>query len=290
MMASATTCARVEPVTHNAPSHSTSQLLLRGTRDGDLAATLLSSQSQSSSSLSTASSPKSKCDRTPLFTWLDLVRIVSTGNLERLSRHPDDLREYFAWMDSVKSSYGSVTAFLLRERFTATELLKKAACASHVEQCKEPCFRSYLRPGVDCQILVNDWPYSVPRHVTHHVVWSHVPILHRKLVIEQQCNQDVAALAWSIISKRGLCGTITGSLLTVPTVKDHASHLPDLVTISSDLQDALQQTLHRASHHLVQFIHLHWDTRRCDIAFFANPPSLQSVPSLAHFHVLVKSV
>ncbi|GAC96244.1 cytoplasm protein [Pseudozyma hubeiensis SY62] len=275
MLASSSTLSRVEASHHNA-----SQLLLRGTRDGDLAATLLSS-----SSTSTA-------ERTPLFTWSDLLRIVSSGNLQHLSRHPDSLREYFAWMDSIKSTYGSVTSFLLSERFTATKLLEKASPTTKSQVVGESrCFRSNFVPGVDCQILLNDWPYSIPHDAHHYVVWSCCPILHRDLVFEQDVDEETARLAWGIVSKRGLCGTLTPTAgLQIPTIKDHSTHLPDLLPSFPEKEERLQQTLQTACSNLVTFIEAHWDTSTYEVAFFANPPSLQSVPSLAHFHVLVKKI
>lgn len=275
MLASSSTLSRFEPCHHDA-----AQLLLRGTRDGDLAAALQSSPSTSNA------------ERTPLFSWSDLLRIVSSGNLQHLSRHPDALREYFAWMDSIKSTYGSVTSFLLSERFTATKLLEKSSTTNKSQVSADGrCFRSNFVPGVDCQILLNDWPYSIPHDAQHYVVWSCCPILHRDLVFEQNVDEETAKLSWSIVSKRGLCGTLTPTTgLRVPTIKDHSTHLPDLLPTIPGKQERLQQTLKTACLNLVTFIQSHWNTSIYEVAFFANPPSLQSVPSLAHFHVLVKNI
>ncbi|SPO21912.1 uncharacterized protein UTRI_01899_B [Ustilago trichophora] len=281
-----------------------SQLTLRGTRDGDLAATLLCHNTSSSTITPSASHPSgSTAERIPLFSWIQLQAIVSSGNLQLLSRHPDDLREYFAWMDSVKLTYGSVSNFLLCERFTARKLLEKAS--SHTgstsrsgsriasEDGAERCFRSWFREGIDCQILVNDWPYSVPRDVVHHVVWSHLPILHRDLVSTPN-DPAVESIAWSIVAKRGLCGTISPSTgLKIPSLSDHTSHLPDLkssLTTDHQLQTKVEESLKQACKDLVEFIGHHWEMDKCEAAFFANPPSLQSVPSLAHFHVLIKRI
>lgn len=304
MLASSSTFSRVESSSSsnsNSNVHkASSQLLLRGTRDGDLTATLLSSSSSSASrSHTTGGSTSRSSERAPLFTWADLTAIVSRGNLQLLARHPDDVRDYFAWMDSIKSTYGSVTAFLLSERFTATKLLEKASSSSsgsaplRAEGGQQRCFQSSFQPGRECQILVNDWPYSVPAQVTHQVVWSYLPILHRDLVASQHVDEPIATAAWSIIAKRGLCGTLTRTGLTIPTVKDHAAHLPDLLSplaATPDAEAELQKTLEKACVQLVRFIELHWDLAANEVAFFANPPSLQSVPSLAHFHVLVKAV
>lgn len=259
------------------------QLLLRGTRDGELAATL-------SPSPHPPSRPSTRRpERVPLFTWAALVDIISSGNLQKLSRHPDDLREYFAWMDSIKTVYGSVSSFLIAERFTATCLLEKPPARVHAEQAQAPkCFQSSFTPGNECQVLVNDWPYSVPSGVTHYVVWSYLPILHPDLMqLHSDVDEDVRASAWSVIAKRGLCGTLSPHTgLRVPSIADHRAHLPDLV--SSLPENEVHKTLTTACTHLVGFIQHHWDMHTHEAAFFANPPSLQSVPALAHFHVLVK--
>ncbi|EST07678.1 Protein of unknown function DUF3605 [Kalmanozyma brasiliensis GHG001] len=279
MLASSSTISRLD-----APHTKHTALLLRGTRDGDLAATLSSTSS---------SSATPRAERKALFTWSDLLDIVSSGNLQSLSRHPDDLAEYFAWMDSVKSSYGSVTSFLLRERFTATKLLEvasssKASHGSIASSEDEVRFRSAFKVGIECQILTNDWPYSVPSTVSHQVVWSYRPILHSSLV----ADSPLASQAWSIIAKRGLCGTLTSTGLTIPSLDQHAAHLPELklATLSQIETEQLERALRTACRDLTEFIAHHWDLRRNEVAFFANPPSLQSVPSLAHFHVLVRPI
>lgn len=262
------------------PPHS--QLLLRGTRDGDLAATL-----SSSASTSYTAATSSALVRTPLFTWADLLRIIGSGNLQQLSRHPEDLREYFAWTDSVKSSYGSVQNFLLSERFTASYLLDRP---SRSGEGGSRCFRSHFVEGRECQVLVNDWPYSVPSEVTHHVVWSYLPILHPDLVCSEE-EEKVRESAWGIIAKRGLCGTLTHKAgLTLPTLAEHKTHLPHLIASIEDagLEGKVQNAMQKACQDLVRFIKGRWDMQRYEAAFFANPPSLQSVPSLAHFHVLIR--
>lgn len=257
------------------------QLILRGTRDGDLAATLSAQRASSSSHCA-------KAERLPLFTWSDLVAIVSTGNLQRLSRHPEDLREYFAWMDSVKLSYGSVQSFILAERLTASYLVSSPTSESDAAVC----FQSSFESGRECQILVNDWPYSVPTDVVHNVVWSYRPILHRSLVAGKE--KAVQEAAWAVVAKRGLCGSLSKHGLVVPSLQDHAQHVPDLRGLvgTCSEQDGAEANVHgvlrKACREIVAFIEKHWDLDRCEVVFFANPPSLQSVPSLAHFHVLAR--
>ncbi|KAI3477044.1 hypothetical protein L1887_61341 [Cichorium endivia] len=192
------------------------QLILRGTREGDLAATLSAQRTPSYSRCA-------KAGRLPLFTWSDLVAIVSTGNLQRLARHPEDLREYFAWMDSVKLSYGSVQSLVAGK------------------------------------------------------------------------EKAVQEAAWAVVAKRGLCGSLSEHGLVVPSLQDHAQHVPDLHGLvgacgEQDAEAKVHGALRNACREIVAFVEKHWDLDMCEVVFFANPPSLQSVPSLAHFHVLVRSL
>lgn len=283
----ATSSSTFAPTLH-ATSSRHAPLLLRGTLDGELAASF-SSQSSSTPSTSTTAFNDTSANsiRTPLFTWSNLLNIVSSGNLQQLARHPDDLREYFAWMQDIRSTYGSTASFLLAERFTATYLLQRPSSPTSKVGKEVRCFRSHFEPGLECQILLNDWPYSVPQGVKHYVVWSYLPILHSDLVSSAQ--EEIRDKAWDIVAKRGLCGTLTRKTgLQVPTMEDHKRNMPELSFESKQQEQQVATALQEACGELVSFIGRHWNTKEVELAFFANPSSLQSVPALAHFHVLVK--
>ncbi|PWZ00533.1 hypothetical protein BCV70DRAFT_159925 [Testicularia cyperi] len=268
------------------------QLVLRGAKDTppNLASSVPGPSTLPISSQGPAAS------RPALFTWSQLLDIVSTGNLQKLSRHPEDLREYFAWIDQIKLRYGSVHSYLLAEKLTAPKLIRKGKGTVHPAPLSKgfseaTCFQSHFVPGEDCQILVNDWPYSIPKDVTHHVVWSHLPILHRDLVDDAQFDSVTTDLAWAVIAKRGLCGTLSPLHgLQIPSIHQHLVHLPTLLPENTDeaQKDRIGLAVKSACSHLVDFINTHWDLERHEACFFANPPSLQSVPSLAHFHVLIR--
>ncbi len=190
-------------------------------------------------------------------------------------------------MDSVKLSYGSVQSFILAERLTASYLLDPPPAESDTAAC----FKGSFEPSRECQILVNDWPYSVPTDVIHNVVWSYRPILHRSLVAGKE--KAVEEAAWAVVAKRGLCGSLSKHGLVVPSLQDHAQHVPDLHGLvgacgEQDAEAKVHGALRNACREIVAFVEKHWDLDRCEVVFFANPPSLQSVPSLAHFHVLVR--
>lgn len=124
-------------------------------------------------------------------------------------------------------------------------------------------------------------------------MWSYLPILHSDLVGKEGVEVEVKAAAWGIVAKRGLCGILTKKGgLKVPSVQDHAKHLPELWTAIEErsLEKRVQRVMQAACQDIVTFISQHWDMDRYEAAFFANPPSLQSVPSLAHFHVLVRPI
>lgn len=213
---------------------------------------------------------------------------IASGNLQKLSRHPDDLREYFAWMENIRHEYGAVHSYILAKKITASKLVKAHSEPADSTLRAVRHFQASFVPGVDCQILVNDWPYSVPHDATHHVVWSYLPILHPDLVTPDLFQQDIRSQAWSIISRRGLCGTLSSNgALQLPGILDHLVHLPS-IALDSISQTNVEDAIRSACSHLVLFIQQHWDLKTHEAVFFANPPSLQSVPSLAHFHVIVK--
>jgi len=114
------------------------------------------------------------------------------------------------------------------------------------------------------KILPNDWPYSVPHNIFHYVVWSRLPLIHPELVPQS---------LWPRLAQDGLWG-FTGS--------DHVRrHLEGLN------EDEMKMIV-RAGSDIASFVSREWDEEEYETAWFANPPRLQSVPGLAHFHVFAR--
>ncbi|TAQ86064.1 hypothetical protein B7494_g5609 [Chlorociboria aeruginascens] len=100
-----------------------------------------------------------------LQSWDDLKRVIANNELETLKRRPSDLWRYMAWTRDVKAEYGSITAYILRQRLPSWGS-PPFAFSSHIP----------FHDPSDYRILVNDWPYALTEDITHLVVWSKTPI------------------------------------------------------------------------------------------------------------------
>lgn len=102
---------------------------------------------------------------------------MSTGanNLSVLKRKPSDLRRYMNWTAETKAEYGSMTAYLIRNR------LPKAWGSLPFTPASEVPFAD---PSDYC-VLKNDWPYGLTPDITHIVVWS------RTIIPTEPRNGDV---------------------------------------------------------------------------------------------------
>ncbi|KAF8540843.1 hypothetical protein BDD12DRAFT_831702 [Trichophaea hybrida] len=97
-----------------------------------------------------------------LQTWEDLKLIIEGNRLEDLKRVPSDLKRYIAWSHGTRKRYGSIQAFVLKERLGWTDL-----------KCKNQT--PYAEPE-DTKILINDWPYGNAPGILHLVAWTKSPI------------------------------------------------------------------------------------------------------------------
>lgn len=84
------------------------------------------------------------------------------NRLEDLHRVPSDLKRYIAWSHKTRLAYGSIQAFILKERLGWTDL-----------KCKNTT--PYADPD-DTKILINDWPYGNAPGILHLVCWTKSPI------------------------------------------------------------------------------------------------------------------
>ncbi|KAG6021869.1 hypothetical protein E4U41_002374 [Claviceps citrina] len=93
-----------------------------------------------------------------VLTWEDVTAIIRTNRLERFQRIPSDLRRYKAFTFQMAEHYGSVAAFILKERLRWREPI----------QARGPPFQH----ADDVKILCNDWPYGIDKRIVHLVVWT----------------------------------------------------------------------------------------------------------------------
>jgi len=104
------------------------------------------------------------------------------------------------------------------------------------------------------RVRLNDWGYSIPKEVQHFVVWVNLPLFHRQLCQDQN--------TWEFVQEHGVSG------------------------LTSQRGD---EEVRGPGKEIEKFVRNYWPEQDSfETCWFANPPRLQSVPGLSHFHVLVR--
>ncbi|KAJ1302175.1 hypothetical protein OPQ81_001003 [Rhizoctonia solani] len=226
-------------------------------------------------------------DYPPMFTWEQVKDQVDSGDLAALKRHPALQKRYDQWIQQVKLVHGSVVNYLVNARLgwgpTAS---RPASPGSHTEPTYaddgsdlDPVDSASVRPLTPSanggkkwftadiaeplvKVLPNDWPYSVPSEIRHYVVWSRLPITHPGIVPAQ---------IWDRIVQDGLWG-FSGS-----TYKPKGSG-----------DQLIDQLVRQAGTEVRTYVENKWPATDYEVAWFVNPPRLQSIPGLAHLHVFAR--
>ncbi|TGZ77913.1 hypothetical protein EX30DRAFT_366329 [Ascodesmis nigricans] len=97
-----------------------------------------------------------------LQSWDSLLSIIRENRLEDLKRVPSDLKRYIAWSHKTREEYGSIQAFVLKERLGWEDLKAKNSVP-------------FADPD-DTKILINDWPYGNEPGILHLVCWTKAAI------------------------------------------------------------------------------------------------------------------
>ncbi|CUS12020.1 unnamed protein product [Tuber aestivum] len=128
-----------------------------------------------------------------LQTWEDLKAIVEAcslseeNRLEDLKRVPSDLKRYISWSHKTRQEYGTIQAFVLKERLGWSDLAPEnpTPFASKDWNMWFQIGRTKINLNLklliitlvaDTKILVNDWPYGNAPGILHLVVWTKAPI------------------------------------------------------------------------------------------------------------------
>ncbi|KIO33003.1 hypothetical protein M407DRAFT_18160 [Tulasnella calospora MUT 4182] len=234
---------------------------------------------------------------TPMFSWDKVKDQVDSGDLGNLKRHPAMQIRYDKWIAETAAVHGTIIAYLVNVRlgWGPTET-RPATPASHANPTytdveghtdsktlglpTPPSTRpltpslnppEYFTADIDpkfVKILPNDWPYSIPTSVKHFVFWTRVPIIHPAIVSPK---------IWKRIEKDGLWG-FTGS--------DRVAE-PRKLPGEEDSEETFQLVwdAHKETH---KFVLDNWPEDLWEVAWFVNPPRLQSIPGLAHGHVFAR--
>ncbi|KAK4051624.1 hypothetical protein OIV83_002764 [Microbotryomycetes sp. JL201] len=230
---------------------------------------------------------------TPLFEWHDLRQVIQTMQLQVLRRHPSIEVLYTSCFNPlVKQTYGS-TELYLRAQLGWHSSAETTGIVNHETEWWTSTDQAVLRQ--------NDWAYSVPNKVQHYVVWVQKPLFHPALCVQDTETDNVKPQ----IDVQEQTNTFSGaeSLLTPPgtPTKERGEELtcdqerdtwPFVLRygLGGETGFGLDQkgTQSGPGREIDAFVRRTWSEDEFETLWFANPPTLQSVPGLAHFHVLVR--
>ncbi|KAF8582857.1 hypothetical protein K439DRAFT_1350268 [Ramaria rubella] len=223
------------------------------------------------------------------YTWPQLKSFMASGDLGLLKRDPVLQKRYNAWSEDIKKEHGSITNYLVNVRLgwgPRTPLTTTASPSSSIpslaltpdnlpqivpDSVRKPEYFTSTPSPEDVKIIFNDWPYSIPPDISHYVIWSRLPIIHPAVVHPSVANQ---------INQDGLWG------FTGVGAKESAEGIYTDVAPGT-LLEAREHIL-TAAHHTHQFVLAHWPENIWEVAWFVNPPRIQSVKDLSHIHVFAR--
>ncbi|EIW74721.1 hypothetical protein CONPUDRAFT_113308 [Coniophora puteana RWD-64-598 SS2] len=239
------------------------------------------------------------------FTWEQLKRIISYGDLGLLKRDNKLQERYMIWSDVVRRQHdGDMKKYLTDVRLnwghpdTICKLpssLPREWPASHpngsvngTTSSPNAFTRDLPFDSPYLSIIINDWPYSVPPEVEHALIWTRLPFL------EQRIEDDDGL--W------GLTGTdapraADGGRLQLSDLDDCLEILKEWGVKREAVKDwsrpssrtpEEQEMLDQAAEEVGGFVKRLWPADGWETAWFVNPPRLQSVPGLAHAHVFAR--
>jgi len=126
-----------------------------------------------------------------------------------------------------------------------------------------PYFTASCHPSL-VKILLNDWPYAVPHFIHHYVVWTRRPLIHPELV---------PPALWPRLQQDGLWGFTGSDYVRKPLQGLNVEEIQIMLNAGKEIE---------------LFVLREWAEDDYETAWFANPPRLQSIPGLAHFHVFAR--
>ncbi|TIB75877.1 hypothetical protein E3Q23_02122 [Wallemia mellicola] len=203
-----------------------------------------------------------------LFSWEDLTEIISSGcviitliydylnvhsDLGKLRRHPDHQEAYDQWRSKIIAAHGSIPQYLLKERLGWVMSDQTPPPTPPPQVANQPKYFTRDIPDKLHKLLNNDWGYAVPHNVEHWVclrrpIGSRIPLIHQDLYTSDVGYQNALS--------NGLYGFT-----------------------NSDNLDGAQE---------IQNWIIKKFGKDTTAAYFLNPPHLQSVKEVQHFHIFVK--
>ncbi|GBE83065.1 hypothetical protein BKA93DRAFT_764438 [Sparassis latifolia] len=243
------------------------------------------------------------------FTWKQLKTFVNSGDLRLLQRDKKLHLRFSEYMKGIQAQYGSTVNYLLTKRLRWGEPDRQSRLCSLLDEdhsvldgldsdCNEtstelppisadaPHHFTADTPPELISIIMNDWPYSVPPEVEHILIWTRLPLL----------RPSIPPSIASHLLEYGLWG-FTGNTEPPPSPSTLPECLPALADWNftpdnivhppprTEKEEALlRETIDEIS----EFVRRKWKEAEWETAWFVNPSRWQSVPGLAHIHVLAK--
>ncbi|GAA5848652.1 hypothetical protein JCM9279_002729 [Rhodotorula babjevae] len=269
----------------------------------------------------------------PLYTWDELCDTIASEDLAALNRHPVLEKLYVTEFNPlIRRAYGSTEAYLRLRLGWAAPAPDEEGGQREDQEGRQPAGTSgqrwkkeYWERDDTVNVRRNDWKYSMPREVSHYVVWVDLPLFH-PLLCSPPPSSLPSHLASTLSSSTSApaSGASTpsgpsrhnpfasradgepGAALIAPTkgTWDHVSEkgLGGLTGAAQRRwrrrrglpEDGEQDGASRGEaagpeREVRAFVERKWPEKDgWETAWFANPPALQSVPGLAHFHVLAR--
>jgi len=248
------------------------------------------------------------------FTWKQIKTFVNSGDLGLLKRDKKLQQRYGRWTEGIRAEYGSTANYLRRYRLqwgkadTLSKLPSRlsppvvstengdigsgeattlASGLPPIPSGTKPYFTADI-PLQLVSIITNDWPYSVPPSIEHHLIWTVLPILPPDLpsIIKPRLLQDGL---WDFTGYTAYSPPPSPSLLSgcLPALSDWGVTEASLIR-SPRMTEEEEIAVREAGSEVHKFVIATWKEREWETAWFVNPPRLQSVPALAHIHVFAR--
>lgn len=99
-------------------------------------------------------------------TWENLKQTIAENRLETLRRWPSDLKRYIAWSAKTKAEYGTIMAYIMKERLKWTPIGTPETGLGFDYESPVP----FENPN-DYKTMPNDWPYGLDKEIVHLIVW-----------------------------------------------------------------------------------------------------------------------
>ncbi|KAM0789712.1 hypothetical protein ACM66B_006570 [Microbotryomycetes sp. NB124-2] len=240
---------------------------------------------------------------TPLFTWQDLRQVVQTLRLDVLRRHPSLEILYTTHFNPlIKAEYGSTEAYL---RMQLGWPLSTSTTPSSSFTRRES---EWWTSADEAVVRRNDWAYGVPSEVQHHVVWvqkalfnpalcrperdTDEPERHRVQQQQHEVIQSAQDKCDSLMTPPGTPTKERGEEVDFDLDEQDRDSWPFVLQygLAGETGFSDEQTMARdgPGREIDAFVRRTWPESDFETLWFANPPTLQSVRGLAHFHVLVR--